>query len=118
MRILNNDVKLCNSVSIVCVGAGEQIRKKEVVQCPVCRTSWQLTTPSPSKLGGKSFLQVSIPVGTEGGAVGGVSGGLRLKSLSPSQQVQLSREKVVMLEKIRKVSHRSGWVCVAGNFCG
>lgn len=97
---------IVSSISTQITGAGEQMRKEEVVQCPVCRTSWQNPTTSPSKPGGQSFLQVSIPVGEEGGAVGGAikgAGGLRLKALTPSQQMNLSQEKVLMLEKIRKV---------------
>ena len=77
-----------------------------MVQCPVCRTSWHNSTASPSKPGGQLFLQVSVPVGGEGGGASrGVAsgGGLRLKSLSPAHQMNLSREKVLMLEKIRKV---------------
>ena len=79
-----------------------------MVQCPVCRTSWHHSSPSPSKRGSQSFLQVSVPVGAEGGrgAMGGGGGGLRLKSLSPSQEMHLSEEKVIILEKIRKVLHK------------
>ena len=97
------------SRSFLCLsptGAGEQIRKKETVHCPVCRTSWQYPLPSlslspSSQLVTQPFLPVSVPMGSGEAGEGGL-GGLRLKSLS-SSHVHLTGEKAVMVEKIKKV---------------
>ena len=96
----------CSFLCLSSKGAGEQIRKKETVHCPVCRTPWQypllsLSLSPSSQPVTQPFLPVSIPMGSSGAGEAG-EGGLRLKSLS-SSHIHLTGEKAVMVEKIKKV---------------
>ena len=83
-------------------GAGEQKRKQEDVQCPVCRAPCSYNSPvSASPTTAHTTMPVSVPVSTpKGVAVGVVESS---KGSSPSHAV-LSEDKKILFEKLKAVS--------------
>ena len=78
-------------------GAGEQKRKQEDVQCPVCRAPCSYNSP----VSASPTMPVSVPVSTpKGVAVGVVESS---KGSSPSHAV-LSEDKKILFEKLKAVS--------------
>ena len=87
-------------------GAGEQKRKQEDVQCPVCRAPCSYNSPvsavtSPTTA--PTTMPVSVPFSTpESVAVGVVESS---KGSSPSH-VLLSEDKKILFEKLKSVSFK------------